>query len=237
MNDFGNNGARRPAADRRLQPFEVFGDYMPGTGARVLVRIITDVDARLSLIRKRAGQSDVLDPAVAQSHLRAGLALMRSGEVSFAWANPEGAIVLLREGAGAPAPIENALVSMFAGRLSLALGSELPVSACIYELPDLTVVRRALVAFIEDIEDGTPLRSSLWLGAQLKGRGQPFHPSMIESIEEQSSLLQSNGIDMDALPGWWWRGMAAVRQPDGGFDVLPDIPGGDAFGELVESDA
>jgi len=144
-------------------------------------------------------------------------------------------VALLKEGAGAPAPIQNELVSMFAARLSLLLGDELTAVGCIYELPDLSVVRRAFAVMLEDTEEATPHRSSLWLGAQLKGRGQAFHPSMIETLEEQSSLLQGNGIDMDSLPGWWWRGMAALRRANGTIEVVDEVPSGDAFAALVEA--
>lgn len=225
--------ASRPSADQRLHPFEVFGDYLPTRGARILIRLRSSYDARMSLIERRAAGSDLLDPALAQGHMRAGLALVRCRPVSFAWANAEGVVVLLREDIGAPAPIENELLSRYASRLALLLGDELPAEGHIFELPDLTVARRALTAMVEDVEEATPFRSSLVLGAQLKGRGQPFHPSMIESLEEQSHLLTSNGIDMDKLPGWWWRGMAATRRSDGSYDVIEDVPPGDAFGELV----
>ena len=225
--------SRRASADKRLHAFEVFGDYVPSRGSRVLIRVRSTDAARMELLQRRAGGSELLDPALAQGHMRAGLALVRCPAVAFAWANAEGAVILLREDAGPPAPIENELRSRFAARLALLLGHELEAEGHVFEMPDLTVVRRALTAMVEDVEEATPLRSSLWLGAQLKGRGQAFHPSMIETLEEQSSLLQANGIDMDALPSWWWRGMAATPKPGGGFDVVEDVPPGDAFGQLV----
>ena len=234
MNDSGQNGAQRYSAEQRLHPFEVFGDYAPSDGARIVVHVASEPSARMSVLERRAAGSQWLDPVFAQGHMRAGLSLMRCDAVCFAWANAEGAVVLLREGAQSLALVENEVVSMFTARLSVLLGEELPAVGRLYELPDLTVVRRAFGAMVEDVEDATPQRSSLWLGAQLKGRGQPFHPSMIESLEEQSSLLQANGIDMDALPSWWWRGMAAIRRSDGTLDVVQDVPSGEAFGELVE---
>lgn len=233
MNEPTKNGAPRPTAERRLHPFEVFGDYAPHAGARIVIRVNSSSKSRMAAISRRAGASALLDPAFAQGHLRAGLSLLQSDSVCFAWANAEGAVLLLREGVGPVAPIENELVSAFTARLSLLLGTELVAVGAIYELPDLTVVRRAFGAMVEDVEEATPKRSSLWLGAQLAGRGQPFHPSMVESLEEQSGLLQSNGIDMDALPGWWWRGMAGIRRPDGSLDVVEDIPSGEAFADLL----
>ena len=236
MNDLGQDGTQKPTADRRLHPFEVFGDYVPNNGARVLIRIDSNPQARMALLASRATGSEQLDPTFAQAHIRAGLALVRSANVQFAWASTEGVVALLEEGAGAPAPIQNELVSMFSARLSLLLGDEVPAVGCIYELPDLSVVRRAFSVMLEDVEEATPHRSSLWLGAQLKGRGEAFHPSMIDTLEEQSHLLQSNGIDMDSLPGWWWRGMAAVRDSDGALHVVDEVPSGDAFGALVQDE-
>jgi hypothetical protein len=56
---------------------------------------------------------------------------------------------------------------------------------------------------------------------------------MVETLEEQTSLLQSNGIDMDALPPWWWRGIAAQVKPDGEIEVFDELPPGEDFGRLV----
>ena len=66
---------------------------------------------------------------------------------------------------------------------------------------------------IDNHEQDTPRRSAKRLGAQLRGRGQPFHASMIETLEEQTHLLEEGGVDMNALPSWWWRGVAA-RKPN-----------------------
>jgi len=120
--------------------------------------------------------------------------------------------------------------------LSLLVGQPVSARARIYEVPDLEIARRGLVALAEDVEEATPLRSAMWLGAQLQGRGQPFHPSMVETLEEQSHLLRSNGIDMDALPAWWWRGMAAAinkGDTEGGVEVYDELPSGDELGNLV----
>lgn len=232
----GSNGL---TADKRLSPFEVFGDYAPLQGGRVLVRVGPLSEAHDALVEKRANEHETLDPALAQGYLRAGLSLVRASGVSFAWASPEEALVLLREPVGATqgtaVSMCNQLLSMFSARLSLILGHEVPLESRLYELPDLAVVRKAVAAIVEDVEENTPLRSSLWLGAQLRGRGQPFHPSMIESLEEQSSLLQTNGIDMDALPSWWWRGMAATRDEGGAVSVIDELPSGEALARLVEA--
>jgi hypothetical protein len=56
---------------------------------------------------------------------------------------------------------------------------------------------------------------------------------MLETLEEQTSLLQANGIDMDALPSWWWRGVAAAVEPNGEVEVFAEIPPGEDFGGLI----
>jgi hypothetical protein len=232
-----NPGAWALPAWKKIAPFQVFGDYAPMQGFRLVVAVGPTSEALTSVLESRAGETPMLDPDLARATMRAGLGLLRSGVGQFAYANSEQALVLVRPDLGARAgsapAIENQLVSMFAARLSLLCGRELAVQARIYEFPDITVVRRALSTLVEEVEDTTPLRSSIWLGAQLRGRGQPFHPSMLETIEEQTSLLRSHGIDMDTLPGWWWRGIAAQVGQGGAVEVYDELPPGDAFGQLV----
>ena len=38
---------------------------------------------------------------------------------------------------------------------------------------------------------------------------------------------------MDALPPWWWRGVAGAVESTGQFAVYDDLPHGDAVGELL----
>ncbi len=231
------NGTAQLEAWKKIAAFEVFGDYAPMSGFRLMVKVAPRPETLDSLIEQRAGQSELLDPTLARWIVRAGLGLSQSGMVSFAYATPTEVVCVVRpdvvQGAGAALPIQSQLLASFTARLSLLAGAEVPAVGQIFELPDVTVVRRALSKLVEDVEEATPLRSSLWLGAQLRGRGQPFHPSMLETLEEQTSLLQSNGIDMDALPAWWWRGVAAAIRPDGGVDIFDDLPPGDSFGQLV----
>lgn len=223
---------------KKFAAFQVFGDYVPLPGARILVQIGADSEGLTELLKRRAPSQAFLDPELARANLRAGLGLLRTGLVSFAYATVEEVIVILRpeiEGASAPpTPIDlhGRLVSEYASMLSLLVGQPVSARARIYEVPDLEIARRGLVALAEDVEEATPLRSAMWLGAQLQGRGQPFHPSMVETLEEQSHLLQSNGIDMDALPAWWWRGMAAAIT-NGSTEVYDELPSGDELGNLV----
>lgn len=221
---------------KRFAAFQVFGDYAPSRGFRVLVQVGAEPQALLDALEQRARGQELLDPDLALANLRAGLGLLRTGLVSFAYATVEEVIVILQPDAsdaeGGPIDALNRLVSDYTASLSLLLGRPVTAAARLYELPDVEVARRGLVALAEDFEEATPRRSAMWLGAQLRGRGQPFHLSMVETLEEQSHLLQSNGIDMDALPAWWWRGVAASRGPRG-IEVFDDLPGGDELGNLV----
>ncbi len=221
---------------KRFAAFQVFGDYAPMRGFRVLVRVGAEPHTLLEALEHRAGAQELLDPDLARANLRAGLGLFRTGLVSFAYATVEEVVVMLlpeaSNGEGAAIDALNRLVSDYTASLSLLLGQPVSASARLYEVPDLDVARRGLVALAGDFEEATPQRSAMWLGAQLRGRGQPFHHSMVETLEEQSHLLQSHGIDMDALPAWWWRGVAATQGPQG-IQVYDDLPSGDDLGNLV----
>ena len=225
---------------RKFAAFQVFGDYAPLSGFRLVVQLRAQPDALHGAIEQRASDQDTLDPALARFHMRAGLGLVGSGLATFVYATSEDVVVLVRPDvvgrAGTPVDISNQLLARFTARLSLLTAREMPVEARIYEFPDVVIVRRALAALQEEVEETTPLRSSLWLGSQLRGRGQPFHPSMLETLEEQTSLLQNNGVDMDALPSWWWRGVAAAVGAGGEVEVFDELPMGEAFGELVPED-
>jgi hypothetical protein len=236
-NGIHNPGAWTLPAWSRIGAFEVFGDYVPMSGFRLVIAVGPTQAALTDALEERAGDAAWLDPDLARATMRAGLGLLRGTLAEFVYANAEQAMVVLRPerttAAGATMAISAQLVSAYASRVSLLCGREMSLQARVFELPDVTVVRRALGALVEDVEDNTPLRSSLWLGAQLRGRGQAFHPSMVETLEEQTSLLRGHGIDMDTLPAWWWRGVAAHVDPAGALRVYDDLPHGEAFGDLV----
>lgn len=231
------NGRANLEAWKKFSAFQVFGDYAPMNGFRLVLQVAPVPEALEAMIEQRSGDSGPLDPVLARWTLRAGLSLVRSGLVSFVYATSEETVVVVKpgvaDGAGAPVALQNRLLSMYATRLSLLAGQEFPASARVYEFPDVSVVRRALSVLVEEVEEATPLRSSIWLGAQLRGKGQPFHPSMLETLEEQTSLLRSHGIDMDSLPSWWWRGIAAAVSDDGTVQVFDDLPHGEELGGLV----
>lgn len=221
----------------RFDPFEVFTQHQPMGGARVALRLSPTPGAMSSLIESRAAEVPDLDPDLAQRMVRAGLGVVLDPSASFVYATAEEAFVLLREGvtarAGGVMRAHDELLSRYVARLARLLGQEVPVRGAFYEFPDLTVFSRALVFFQEAFEEGTLARCATWLGAQMRGRGQSFHPSMIETLEEQTSVLESAGIDLDALPGWWWRGVAARPAGEGGGEILEPVPAGDALSELV----
>jgi hypothetical protein len=228
------NGLR---AWKKFQPFQVFDDYLPMQGFRIVVSLRPEPASLRDALEKRAGSAELLDPALARSAMRAGLGLLSSGLVSFAYANAEECLAVIAADAvrqaGDPIAIHDTLVSRFSSRLSLLAGREVVVTGKLYEFPDTAVIRRAMAALVEEVEEATPLRSSIRLGAQLTGQGKAFHPSMVETLEEQTSLLQSNGIDMDALPSWWWRGVAGAIDHGGQLTVYDELPAGEAFGDLL----
>ena len=224
---------------KKFAQFQVFEDHTPMAGFRLVMQICAAPASLERLVEARAKDcNDPLDPELARLTVRAGLGLVRSGLVSFVYATPEEAVALIRKdvlvGPGSSMGIHDRLVSMFAARFALLAGYEMPARGRIYEFPDLAVVRRAFSTVQEGVEEWTPVRSSSRLGAQLRGRGEAFHPSMVETLEEQTSLLRSNGVDMDTLPSWWWRGVAARARADGRIEVFDDLPAGEEFGALVD---
>lgn len=203
-------------------------------GFALVVRLIVDRESAGSALGTRALSQPPLDPALAVATVRAGLGLIQSGMVSFVYANPDECVAVLRRDlvgeVGQSLVVHDHLISEFAGRLALLIGRPLPVSGQIYEFPDLGVVRKALRSCVDDFESSTPLRSAIRLGAQLRGRGQPFHSSMVETLEEQTHLLQQAGINMDALPSWWWRGVAARIPAVGtGVELWSELPATDVL--------
>lgn len=220
--------------------FQVFGDHVPMDGFSLVVRIAADTEAVERLIAGRADEQDLLDPELAMMMLRAGLGLIQLPSVSFVYASPDETVALLRresvQEVGQSLEVHDHLISGWAARMALISGDWLPVSGRVYEFPDVGVVRKAIRNAIDDHEEATPLRSARRLGVQLGGRGQPFHASMVETLEEQTHLLEENGVNMNALPSWWWRGVAARSTEAGNpsaIEIWSELPGGDELAELI----
>jgi hypothetical protein len=220
--------------------FQVFGDHVPMDGFSLVVRVAADPEAIERLVSVRAADQDPLDPELGLMLIRAGLGLIRSSAVSFVYANTSEAVALLRrevvQEVGQSLEIHDHLVSSFAARMALISGEAVPVCGRVYELPDLGVVRKAFRAVVDDHEEHTLLRSATLVGAQLRGRGSPFHVSMVETIEEQTHLLTEHGVQINALPTWWWRGVAARSQnpsdPDQ-IELWTELPSGDALASAI----
>lgn len=220
--------------------FQVFGDHVPMDGFSLVVRIAADSEAVDRLLARRAHAHDVLDPELALMMLRAGLGLVQSPASRFVYATYDETVVVLRsesvQEVGQSLEVHDHLIASWAARMALISGESLPVSGRVYELPDIGVVRKAIRAAVDAHEDQTPLRTAKRLGAQLRGRGQPFHLSMIETLEEQSHLLEDNGVNINGLPSWWWRGVAArsndVHDP-GRIDIFAELPASDELVGLI----
>ena len=67
----------------------------------------------------------------------------------------------------------------------------------------------------------------------MRGQGQPFHAATVESAEGQLSLLRGAGVDLEQLPAWWSRGIAARFRSDGGVELYDDVPHGAELAALV----
>jgi hypothetical protein len=221
--------------------FQVFGDHVPMDGFSLVVRIAADPDAVDQLLARRAPAQAPLDPQLALMMIRAGLGLVQSSAARFVYATCDETIIVLRREAihevGQSLEVHDHLISSWAARMALISGEALPISGQVYELPDIAVVRKAIRSAVDAHEDRTPVRSARRLGAQLRGRGQPFHSAMVETLEEQSHLLGQYGVDINELPSWWWRGVAArtndLRDP-GRVDIFAELPATDELVGLIE---
>lgn len=221
----------------KFSAFRVLGDHEPMPGFRLVMQFGPRPEAVARLLEMRARTSDPLDSELARLTVRAGIGLLQSHNVSFAYANAEEVVALLRVDAvnrmGSSLAVYEQLLSMYSARLAVLLGEELGVFGHIFEFPDIGIARRAFVTAQEWLEEATPLRSSRRLGLQMRGLGQSFHPSNLESVEAQLGLIRAAGVDLEGLPGWWWRGVAARFRSDGGVELYDDVPHGADFAALV----
>lgn len=221
----------------KFSAFRVLGDHEPMPGFRLVMQFAPRPEGVARLLEMRSRTSDPLDSELARLTIRAGIGLLQSHNVSFAYSTSEEVVALLRVDAvsrmGSSLAVYEQLLSMYSARLAVLLGEELVVSGHIFEFPDIGIARRAFVSAQEWLEEATPLRSSRRLGLQMRGSGQSFHPSSLETTDAQLGLLRAAGVDIQALPHWWWRGVAARFRSDGGVELYDDVPHGADFAALV----
>ena len=221
----------------KFSAFRVLGDHEPMPGFRLVMQFAPRPEGMARLLELRARTSDPLDSELARLTIRAGIGLLQSHNVSFAYSTAEEVVALVRVDAvsrmGSSLAVYEQLLSMYSARLAVLLGEELVVSGHIFEFPDIGIARRAFVSAQEWLEEATPLRSSRRLGLQMRGMGQPFHPGSLETTEAQVGLLRAAGVDLQGLPHWWWRGIAARFRSDGGVELYDDVPHGADFAALV----
>ncbi len=221
----------------KFSAFRVLGDHEPMPGFRLVMQFAPRPEGVARLLEMRSRTSDPLDSELARLTIRAGIGLLQSHNVSFAYSTSEEVVALLRVDAvsrmGSSLAVYEQLLSMYSARLAVLLGEELLVSGHIFEFPDIGIARRAFVSAQEWLEEATPLRSSRRLGLQMRGMGQPFHPSSLDSAEAQLGVLRAAGVDLQGLPHWWWRGVAARFRSDGGVELYDDVPHGADFAALV----
>ncbi|MCA9692582.1 MAG: hypothetical protein KC636_23485 [Myxococcales bacterium] len=221
----------------KFSAFRVLGDHEPMPGFRLVMQLSPDPTSVARALGLRSRVSDPVDSELARGTIRAGIGLLQSRNVSFVYANSEEAVVLVRADAvsrmGSSMAVYEQLLSMFSARLAILLGEEMVVHGRIYELPDLGIARRAFIAALEWLEDSASQRASHRLGMQMQALGKPFERAVLASIEGQTNLLRSAGIDLEALPSWWWRGIAARFRGDGGVELYDDVPSGAEFAALI----
>ena len=155
---------RANATWNKFSAFRVLGDHEPMPGFRLVMQLAATPESIARMLAARAKRADLLDSELARATVRAGVGLLQSHFVSFAYATPEEIVALIRLDAvqrvGSSLAVYDRLVSMYASRVSVLLGEEVVVSGSIYEFPDLGIAQRAFIAAQEWVEEATPMRSA-----------------------------------------------------------------------------
>ncbi|HFE46475.1 MAG TPA: hypothetical protein ENJ18_13435 [Nannocystis exedens] len=228
---------RANATWNKFSAFRVLGDHEPMPGFRLVMRIAPTPESLARLLSLRAEHSDALDSELARATVRAGVGLLQSHFLSFAYATPEEIVALIQLDAvgkvGSSLAVYDRLVSMYASRVSVLLGDEVVVTGSIYEFPDLGIAQRAFIAAQEWVEEATSLRSAWRLGQQQTAKGQKIDAASLASSEGQTAILRAAGVDLEKLPSWWWRGIAARMRADGGVELYDEVPSGAEFAALI----
>src|SRR5690606_2474352 len=128
---------RANATWNKFSAFRVLGDHEPMPGFRLVMQLAPTAESLARVLAARANKSDPLDSELARATVRAGVGLLQSQFVSFAYATPEETVALVRVDAvgrvGSSLAVYDRLVSMYAARVAVLLGEELVVSGSSYE--------------------------------------------------------------------------------------------------------
>ena len=118
---------RANATWNKFSAFRVLGDHEPMPGFRLVMRLAPTPDSLARLLSARAERSDALDSELARAIVRAGVGLLQSHFVSFAYATPEEIVALIRLDAvakvGSSLAVYDRLVSMYSSRMAVLLES------------------------------------------------------------------------------------------------------------------
>ena len=107
------------------------------------------------------------------------------------------------------------------------------VTGSIYEFPDLGIAQRAFIAAQEWVEEATPLRSAWRVSQQRAAKGEAVDSGALATTEGQAGVLRAAGVDLEKLPSWWWRGIAARMRGDGGVELYDEVPSGADLASLI----
>ena len=218
--------------------FQVFADHVPVGGSSLMLRLVPDVPSMAACLSQRAPNADPLDPEFTQMIIRAGLALAQIDGVTLVYASGHECCVVV-DGSrisevGQSLLLHDFMVSRFAARLAILTGSEIAVTGSLYEFPSPEVVRRALAASLQGVEAAAPWRAAFYVGTQVLGRGGSFDPASIQTEEGQQGILRAAGVNLQALPAWWRRGLAA-RSNTEVVELFDQLHDAEALTALVEA--
>ena len=227
--------ARANATWNKFSAFRVLGDHEPMPGFRLVMQLAPTSESVARVLAARAGKAEALDPDFAKAMVRAGVGALHSQFVSFAYATAEEVVLLIRADAvtrvGSSLAVYDRLVSSYAARVALILGEEVVITGSIFEFPDLGIAQKAFIAAQEWVEEATPLRSAWRVAQQHQAQGRGA--AAVDTLDGQTSVLRSAGVDLERLPGWWWRGIAARMRADGGVELYDEVPSGADFAALI----
>jgi hypothetical protein len=216
--------------------FQVFADHVPVAGSAMMLRLIPDIPSMATCLSARAPNADPLDPEFTQMVIRAGLALAQVDGVSLVYSSGLEACVVIEtdrvQMVGQSLLIHDFLVSRYAARLAVLSGMEIAVSGTLYEFPTHAVVRKALGASLAGVVSSAPWRAAFYVGSQVMGRGGDFDPASIQTLDGQKGILEAAGVDLEALPAWWSRGLAA-RSNEDVVELFDQLNDPDALANLV----